>query len=243
MAAKIHLDPWTDIVGVGWGKITHVAFEVRVGDGGWTQTSYDYPSGIGFFTTSISTGAQKVVLQTTRYILRRSGTTKTWTAASPAVVAVSGFPDTGGVKTISNSWGECSYWEPIPGAGGPPAFISGGRMLGFDSRRAGGVDIPVPAGGGNFDSGLDSRLVYWTNPLTACTGGVNATTTNLSAIEEVVIGASVLGGVSVTYKGLPCTIAGTWTPANALTPNVAITAVEVPKRLVILASIDGVSFP
>ena len=242
--AKIHLDPWTDIVNVGWpsGTITHVAFEVRMFDGQIGSLTYDYPLTIGDIegegTTSLAMHSQRVFLQINSYKqLRVNDGVKTWSDASAAAMEFTGFD--GFLSVLhSKEFAECEHWVYING--GLPTGGGNQAMFGFDSQRTGDTDINVPGQSDNFSSATTTGVAFWTHPITSCTPTVvdPGTTLNLSAIERVEIAANALVGVSVRYRDKPCTIAGLWTPSVLLSPAPGITSVEVPKRLWVLAEIN-----
>jgi hypothetical protein len=247
LAAKIHLDPWTDIVNVGWPQTyTHVAFDLQLFDGQITGTTNDYPSldpgdpPGSFFTTSVATAGHRVNIQG-RYRMRTSGTTQIWSGAQSSDLVISGFPDDGNTsKAFSATYTECDHWSPINGTLGPPTFTGNQAMFGFDSYRVGDSTITSPiTSTETFETSTAAALVFHTHPLTACVPTSPSTVLDDTTTERVEVNSNVLTGVSLTYRSTPCTIIGLWTPLLGLTPNVSISPVQVPKRLFVLASIDS----
>ena len=245
--AVIHLDPWTDIVNVNWPQTyTHVAFELQVRDSQITGTTYDYPAASppnppgSFFSTSIQSITHKVEIFS-RYRMRTSGTTQIWSSASDTDLVITGYTLVGNTtQAFTKNWSECEHWSLEIGTRGPPTFVSPQIMVGFDGHRAQDSTISVPvAGGEKFETFTTAALAYHTYPLITCTPTAPSTTYNLDALERVEIAANVIGGLTLAYKGTPCTIIGLWTPNYGLTPNVAIPAVQMPKQLFVLASINS----
>jgi hypothetical protein len=240
--AAVHLDPWTDIVNVNWPRTyTHVAFELYLQDADITGSSHDYPAlPSGFYTTSHAEASQKVRIRD-RYRMRTSGATQSWSAASTSDLVISGYTlDSNTSERFTKTYAECTVWSPIFGNRGAPSFTETQYMLGFDGHRAQDSLISVPvATGEKFETFTTAALAYHTHPLTACSVGLPDTTLNENTLERIEVAANVIGGLSVSYRGTACTIIGLWTPLLGLTPNVAIAAVQIPKRLFVLASINS----
>jgi hypothetical protein len=246
--AVVHLDPWNDIVGVGWrtGTVTHVAFEMRMFDGQIEDEYYEYPLTIGGVEgtagTSASSHAQRLFLQTLTYkqLLVRdtpSGTVKTWSEASASALQFTGLD---GFRALrhSQSWAECQVHGHC--AGTMPSGFGTQRMFGLDAQQTGDTTIKVPGRADNFSSATSTAMVFWSFVMTSCVPGqVDPNTViNLSSIERVEVAANALAGLGITYNTRPCTIVGLWTPSLLLTPNSGVTAVEVPKRVWVLAEIS-----
>jgi hypothetical protein len=245
--AVVHLDPWTDIVGVSWPQTyTHVAFEVAVADADFTGESYDYPAPSppnppgSIYSTSVKNASQLVSI-IGRYRMRTVGATQTWSAASASDLAIAGYTlESNTAQRFTKNFSECTNWTPIFGNRGSPSFTGNQLMLGFDSKRTQDSLIPVPiAANEKFETFTTAALVYHSHPLTACVAGSDSTTLDTNTLERVEVAANVIGGLTITYKGTNCTVAGLWTPLLGLTPNVAIAAVQIPKRLFVLATIDS----
>jgi hypothetical protein len=245
--AVVHLDPWTDIVGVNWPQTyTHVAFEVQVRDSQLTGTTYDYPAASppnppgSFFSTSIQSLTHKVEI-VGRYRMRTTAAmAQVWSAATEADFAISGYTlDGNTAQQFTKNWSECEHWSLEIGNRGPPSFTQPQIMAGFDSHRTQDSTISVPiATGEKFETFTTAALAYYTYPLTACVPTAPSTTLDTNSLERVEIAANVIGGLALTYKGTNCTVVGLWTPSLGLSPNVAIPLVQTPKRLFVLASID-----
>jgi hypothetical protein len=246
--AVIHLDPWTDIVNVNWPQTyTHVAFSISVGDSDYTVESYDYPAASppadpgAIFSTSVKNTSQKVAIGSL-YRMRTSGVTQVWSIASASDLVVSGYTlDGNTAQRFTKNFSECEHWVPIFGNRGPPTFVNNQLMLGFDGHRAQDSLITVPtAGSEKFETFTTAAMVYYSHPLTACVPTTeNTTALDDNSVERVEIAANVIGGLSITYKGTACTVAGLWTPSLGLSPNVAIALSQVPKRMIVLATIDS----
>lgn len=248
--AVVHLDPWTDIVNVNWpSAATHVAFLIDA------FVSGSAPDNSSYLTFGVSDGIPYLqylqfdaILTTSRWVRKPVGESHQWFVSSSADVAVSGFSQTstiviGGstviynsVKQFSDVWGVHKKYAPD---GGPlyPSATGSEVLAGFSPCRPdGGTTITVPVNTGeNFSSLTSVGMRFFSWPWTGATF-------DTTALEETFLTASgVLSGVGVTYKGVSCSIVGTWTPLRQATSWTALAAgpKDVPIKLCVLASIPA----
>jgi hypothetical protein len=266
--AKIHLDPWTDIVGVGWGSITHVAFglnlDIAGGLGTWeTYNGFEDPcspndpsGGAGFpyqaFFRQTYQRAEAVINSGAFYKRKKVGSTYTWQASSSSEIALAGYNMVPGAspgrRRFEKTWAD---WV-TPGIN---EVAPTGRAIGFTPKRGGSSGIPVPTDSAEFFDSSDNGGVQYYLPSVSTRycfvdafdpdgigyyqWGVDYLTTSLESMT-----GDLIGGTAITFRGRPCTIVGAWTPPRERiirggAPAELGATVDLPIDIAFIAHVDG----